>query len=562
MASKRSALVFVVVLALLLGACGGGTKTASTANPKRVTNSANQITQENPRGPWDPKQGLPIADPVQVYPQNGVVNVTLDVKTQTIDVAGSRLAARPWNGQLIGPTIHVKPGGKIQVTFKNKMDQDTNIHYHGLHVSPLGESDNVFRDFKPGSTNTSVVDIPPDHDQGTFWYHVHVHGLSEGQVGGGLSGLLVIDGLEDHLPPELKNITQRQFAIRDVRTNGAAIVLDPSKYSDSDVTTVLVNGMLEPAVSIRQGETQLWRLANIGADLFYDVELPGHGFTVIGEDADRVWTVHTESHLLIPPGKRFDVLVQGGAPGPYIMSSLQNNGPTPNNQVPLATVAVTPCGGGSGGTSGGGTGGGGGGTGGSGGGGTGGGAGAGCSPAALPTTMMTPEEKAAADLSTRTPTLPPASYTFSFAQDDEPKGQGSLINGTFFKPDVLNVNVPLGSVQDWTLINVTGGPHPFHIHVNDFQVLAVTDANGVLQPYTATGLGDVVNIPARIGTMADNKPGKVVIRNYFHDFKGWFVFHCHILNHEDDGMMQSIEVLGPGEKPSPPPPGMAAMAGM
>jgi suppressor of ftsI len=412
------------------------------------------------------------------------------------------------------------------------MDQDTNIHYHGLHVSPLGESDNVFRDFTPGSKNNSVVDIPPDHDVGTFWYHVHVHGLSEGQVMGGLSGLLVIDGLEDHLPPDLKGITQRQFAIRDVRTNGAAIVLDPTKYSDSDTESVLVNGQLEPSVSIKQGETQLWRLANIGPDLFYDVELPGHGFTVIGEDADRQWTVHTESHLLIPPGKRFDVLVQGGAPGTYTMSSLANNGPQPNNQVPLATVTVTPCTGGN------------------------------CAPAALPTTMMTPEEKAKADMSGLTPTLPMASYTFSFAQNDEPKGQGSLINGTYFKPDILNVNVPLGSIQDWTLINITGGPHPFHIHVNDFQILAVTDANGVLQPYTATGLNDVVNIPARIGTMADKKPGMVVIRNHFQDFKGWFVFHCHILNHEDDGMMQSIEVLGPGEKPSPPPPGMAAMAGM
>ena len=65
------------------------------------------------------------------------------------------------------------------------------------------------------------------------------------------------------------------------------------------------------------------------------------------------------------------------------------------------------------------------------------------------------------------------------------------------------------------------------------------------------------NIPARVGTRADNKPGKVVIRNHFQDFKGWFVFHCHILGHEDDWMMQSIQVLGPGEQPSPPPPGMA-----
>jgi suppressor of ftsI len=91
---------------------------------------------------------------------------------------------------------------------------------------------------------------------------------------------------------------------------------------------------------------------------------------------------------------------------------------------------------------------------------------------------------------------------------------------------------------------VTTEDHPFHVHVNDFQVMSV---NG--KPYHAVGLQDVVTIPHKV----HGKAGVVVIRMKFEDFTGHFVFHCHILAHEDAGMMMTVDVVKPGQKATPPP---------
>jgi suppressor of ftsI len=109
-----------------------------------------------------------------------------------------------------------------------------------------------------------------------------------------------------------------------------------------------------------------------------------------------------------------------------------------------------------------------------------------------------------------------------------------------FDPDKVNVSPRLGTVEEWTLRNVSSEDHPFHIHVNDFQVMSVDG-----KPYDAHGLQDVVVVP--------KKGGEVVIRNPFEDFTGEFVFHCHILGHEDAGMMQTFDVVdgsgGGGSQP-------------
>ena len=128
-------------------------------------------------------------------------------------------------------------------------------------------------------------------------------------------------------------------------------------------------------------------------------------------------------------------------------------------------------------------------------------------------------------------------------------GTNWMINGQVFDPNRLDVAVRIGTYERWTLCNVSTAIHPFHIHVNEFQVLSV---NGVAS--TPQGTEDVVQIPAAYTNGAGQLvAGQVVIMNHFTDFNGWFVFHCHILAHEDSGMMQSIEVLLPGETPTPPP---------
>lgn len=522
-----SARALVAVCALVLASCSSGNKTADNVSPERTTGlhliSSANAENNDPPGPWDPQPGEELADLVQIRSVGGVLKAVLDVDSRLMYVSGSRLKVRNFNDELIGPTMHVRPGERIEVTFTNGMTEPTNIHYHGLHVSPLDLSDNVFRAFKPGATDASVVTLPPDHPLGTYWYHVHFHGISEGQVGGGLSGLLIVDGLEDRLPPAMHDITQRQLAIRDVRTVAGdnAIILDQTNYMKTDATTRLVNGQYEPKFSIREGETQLWRIANIGSDLFYDIALGDQTsgvlpFAVIAEDGNPVWEVWSQDHLPLPPGKRYDVLVQGGKPGDYNLGTLAiPGGPPPSNAVPLlAKLTVTPDGG--------------------------------RKPDPLPTTIATPDEKSHHDLSTATPDGTNREFAFSF-------GTGvALINNKEFNINRLDVPVGLGATEEWTLLNKTPMPHPFHIHVNPFQVMSINDV-----PYKARSLEDVVSVPPRFncdGAKPPNcTPGKVVIRQRYEDFHGWFVFHCHILGHEDQGMMMNVQVLAPGDVEGPPP---------
>lgn len=453
---------------------------------------------------WEPQSGEALREPAQIYPKHGVAKVELKAVRGKIKVAGSEIEAQPFNGTLIGPTIHVHPGQRIEATIHNATAEDTNIHYHGLHVSPNGISDNVFRDFDPNGTFTSIVELPNDHSPGTYWYHVHLHGLTEQQVMGGMSGLIVVEGLEELLPKPLRDVRQRQLAIRDVQAEGDAIVMKDEHISPVKPSTWLVDGQLEPNFELASGETQLWRLANIGADRFYEIGLEGIPFTVIAQDGSPVWRTFQTNRLALPPGRRYDVLVQGGEPGTYSLRSLQlNMGRGKQAARDLATVEVT-------------------------------------GPAAapykpLPRTLKTP----AKPLNSRRIAK---HREFVFTLTDFNGDFKALINGELFDPEVSNVAPLLNTVEEWTLVNRSNEDHPFHIHVNDFQVMEVDG-----EPYRAPGLQDVVVIP-RDG-------GEVVIRVPFDDFPGHFVFHCHILSHEDAGMMQAVDVIRPGEAPSPPPQG-------
>jgi suppressor of ftsI len=453
---------------------------------------------------WDPRPGLRFAEPLQLHARGGVLSVELTAERGMIDVSGDAVIAQPFNGRLIGPTLHVRPGDTIEATIENATDRETNIHYHGLHVRPTGISDNVFRTFHPGQTVRSVVHLPLDHAPGTYWYHVHLHGLTEGQVMGGLSGLLVVEGLERLLPRPLRHVKQRQLAIRNLQTDGDAVVTDGESIDPTAPTALLVNGLLLPRLSLRSGETQLWRIGNVGSDLFYDVSLAGHVMTVIAEDGSPVWRVHRASHLVLAPGKRYDVLVTGGRPGSYAFKTLRyDQGFSYGPRLDLAHVTVT-------------------------------GPPARGAPPAMPRALDTPNEPIG-----RRAVMRRRRFVFSFGTG---RTFRALINGEQFTVGKNDVVPILGTVEEWTLINDSPEDHPFHIHVNDFQVMSV---NG--RRVRATGLQDVVVIP--------KNGGRVVIRNPFDDFGGHYVFHCHILGHEDAGMMQTVDVVRRGQRPTPPPGG-------
>lgn len=490
-ATSSTASVALTALAVLaLGACSSSSPTETPTSPGEIA-STSPVT----KGPWTPVPGLALVEPEELVSENGVLTASLTVGRRDVEISGSPvIGAMTFNDSFLSPTFVVKPGDTIELDLTNELDQETNLHYHGFHVTPGGESDNIFRHVMPGETAHYQLKIPANHEQGLFWYHSHAHGISESQVAAGLSGLIRIGDVATMLPYQDTDLEQRDFAIRDLQMKDNVV---PASNSDMGQGTQvrLVNGQLQPTVDMQPGETQLWRIGNIGADQFYDLVLADHTFHVVGEDGNPVARVWKTNHLVLPPGKRFEVLVQAGDPGTYDLRTVkydQGEMAMPDELMATLNVSGDPA-----------------------------------TTKPIPESIGSFIDLANADIAKhRTETF---SFGCASATCFKPE-----INGKLFNENVVNVTSKLGTVEEWTLRNTTGEEHPFHIHVNDFQVMSV---NG--KPYNAAGYQDTVIIPAQDGTT----PGEVVIRMPFDDYAGKFVFHCHILGHEDAGMMAVIEVV-------------------
>src|SRR5438105_123428 len=225
MTSLRKTSLVLTLVAALSAAC------SSTPNPPPPDVSPETKMEMHPSpvmlaesGNWNPKPGQPFAEPPQINSVNGTLTATLVEEPNVINVAGSPLKVNTTNGYFGMPTLHVNPGDSMHITLVNHLGQPTNIHFHGFHVSPNGESDNIFRFVPSGATAQYVLNLPSDHDQGIFWYHSHMHTISDGQVFSGLSGAIVIGDIAQYLPADLQNITQHQFVLRDVQTDKGAIL--------------------------------------------------------------------------------------------------------------------------------------------------------------------------------------------------------------------------------------------------------------------------------------------------------------------------------------------------
>lgn len=195
------------------------------------------------------------------------------------------------------------------------------MHEHGFHVSPVDISDNVLRTMPAGTANTVRVEVPRDLAPGTYWYHAHFHGLAEEQVFSGLARVIVVEGLTARLPRPLRRVPEHVLALKDVQVRNGAII-DHGIDSNAP-TTRTVNGQLDPTMHVQPGRTELLRLANLSAEIWYRLRLDGAPFHVIAEDANPVGRVWTSGELVLPPGKRYDVLVRRDRPGTYRLRTLR-----------------------------------------------------------------------------------------------------------------------------------------------------------------------------------------------------------------------------------------------
>jgi len=423
-------------------------------------------------------------DPPVAASRDGVLALTLTAGRARVDVAGQPVLAAVYNGSYVPPTLRVHPGDVVRLHLVNALDNETNLHAHGMSVSPAGNSDNVFLHVPPGGAQDYEIRIPSNHAPGLYWYHPHPHGHSDDQVRNGMSGALIVEGLLDPFA-ELRDVPEHVLLLKDVQVGHGQIV----HRSIGDGVIRSVNGMLNPTIALRPGETQLWRIGNVGADLYYSLTLDGHRFYEVARDGHRLSRLLPKEQLLVPPGAREEVLVQAAGPGTYALRTAPFNTGPQGNQYPgavLATVRV---------------------------------AGPAVTPIALPEKLLPVADLRGAVTGRR---------TIVFSETDD--GDTLFIDGRTFDPGRTDTRVRLGAIEEWTIRNQSDELHDFHIHQTHFQV---TEVNGASQPFD--GYQDIVNVPVH---------GEVKVIIPFTDpvILGRFVYHCHLLSHEDKGMMATIEV--------------------
>ena len=431
--------------------------------------------------------GEPLIEPSIVKSHNGVLKLTLEEKITPVNLGGQLRNVWTYNGSFPGPTFKVSPGDRLQIKLKNKLTQMTNLHTHGLHVSPSGNSDNPLLHIEPDETFDYEIDIPEDHSAGLNWYHPHAHGFGTQQMFGGLAGALLIKGGLDNLPG-IRNLTDRLMVLQSTQFDGNGNVITfgtgDSGAGNPANHTHFINGQITPTITLQQDRLQRWRLLNATVTSLYVISLEGHTFFQIASDGNPFDEPVEIESLLLVPGQRAEVLVRGGAPGSYNLQATFLIGTAAT--ITLASVNVQAKGGHGG---------------------------------KVPSTLI--------------PFVDLRNSLIDHQRDIHFSANGTtfLIDGQTFDPDRVDQTIQLGALEEWTIFNDHTVPHPFHIHMNPFQL---TKFNGV--SVDAHGYQDTENVP----------PGQnITFLTRFADFTGQTVFHCHIIHHQDQGMMSLFEVEEP-----------------
>lgn len=413
--------------------------------------------------------------------QEGTLDVPLDISKTKVKIGGKEMDSIVYNGNYIGATWDIRGGDRVKVHMDNNSDQPTNLHFHGSHVSPKGNSDNVLLNIKPGEKFEYEYNLPENHPPGFYWYHPHLHGYTDDQVGGGMVGAVIVRGDIDELPG-IKGVPER--------------ILVMTTQDTGNTVGRLVNNQVDPTLYIRPFETIRLRMVNASNDDFYNIKIPGQQLHIISRDGNTLSEVENKDNEVMAPGDRIEILYKAGMWGETpIQSAVYEQGffTYPEDNFMKIKVAGLPV-----------------------------------IPKPLPTKLISYDNFKDAKIDN--------TRTLTFSEGGTSENTTYLLDGKQFDPNVISQIMTLGTTEEWRLVNESGEVHPFHIHVNPFQVISV---NGV--ELDRKSLDDTFPIPAN---------GEIIIRTKYRDFDGKYVLHCHILFHEDNGMMQVVEVVKPGNESS------------
>jgi FtsP/CotA-like multicopper oxidase with cupredoxin domain len=258
--------------------------------------------------------------------QGGVLNLSLTAQTGPLSLAGRRAMLYSYNGSVPGPRLEIRPGDQVRIRFVNRLPEVTNLHFHGLHVSPSGNADNVFLEIPPGESQIYEFSLPQDHRGGTYWYHPHVHHLIARQLWAGLAGLLIVRGELDDIP-EIRDADEEFLVLKDfgLDANGDLLTPDPTPQTmqGREGDLVLVNGELNPTFRMPKDGLVRLRFLNASVARYYRLQLEDHPMYLIVTDGGPIAEPFEMRELLLAPGERAEVLVRGErSPGQYRLMNL------------------------------------------------------------------------------------------------------------------------------------------------------------------------------------------------------------------------------------------------
>lgn len=422
----------------------------------------------------------------------GVVQLRLTAAPARLELMpGKPTEAWAYNGTVPGPTLELREGDLVTVHFTNNLNLPTTVHWHGLHL-PAGSDGSPLHPVLPGKSRNYVFRIPLG-SAGTYWYHPHPDMTTTEQVSRGLYGALIIRPAKD----PLAGITERLLVLSDNRflADGAVDLphhttpagnIDAQNGREGDV--LFVNGRTMPVLSIKPGEWQRLRIINAAAARVFRFAIPGQKLVHVGSDGGLFEKPREVDELLVANSERVEVLVRGGEPGartvlqtlPYDRYDIQTRPKDWDQPRDVVEVRTT-------------------------------------TDAPAPEYIIPPTLRAVRAIDQRRIA---ARRTIVFAQ--------GMINNKLMDMNRVDLRARLNTTEIWQIENVVGMDHPFHLHGFQFQVL---DRNGVPEPYLSWK--DSVNVP---------KHSKLRIVVRFENFPGKWMYHCHILDHEDMGMMGILEV--------------------
>jgi FtsP/CotA-like multicopper oxidase with cupredoxin domain len=534
-----------------------------------------------PRGPL-------LGEPTVVSSLNRVLDAELTVIDTMLNVPSvgnvplrayklTRVNGRPVSdvADFPGPTFSFSPGDSVRIRLVNQLplvgdnhtclpyttnprdvtpncfhgSNWTNIHYHGMHVTPDGSGDNVLIQIGPDSTWQFAFGVPMNQSPGTHWYHPHKHGAVAQQVTNGMAGALLVRGGALDSLTRAQGIRERLLAVQQV--DSQVNLVGGIRGIGSGIK--LVNGQSNPTIIMRPNEVQRWRLVNENVSVSTTYKLlfaPVQGQTTVPQLYDiardgvqfapaNYSPTRPDTFLTVAPGNRLDMFVQAPVQaGTYELRAVVSSLALARNELPFArgravgatqpllTVRVVDDG-------------------------------------APVQTQLPASLPPLPDFLQNLPTPADTSVRLVFSDEGRKGGSGpSFFLGLAdnprvkFDPDSALLRLPLDQTQLWKVSNrsVDSINHPFHIHVNPFQVLRVvfpraSDPNiAFYQEVNAAAANgnpywmDVFPLPLSSGSTE----GYIVIRQQYDDFTGSFVMHCHILGHEERGMMALIRIVGPG----------------